>query len=184
MSVLSFAIVALITGLFALWFGYIGYNKNRKSFLHKIFGLMNLTVAFWSISYFFWLISDNYNEAYFWVGSLSLGANFIPIIYLHWIISLFNLNKKYARVIRIGYIITILFSFFVYSPLYFKDLRSVYDFIYWPTAGPLYIFYILILYIGFPSFGLMLLFRLYKSSTGKIRGQIQYWRIFKFSFMV
>ncbi len=169
-----YALTGLINGLGAIIFGLLVYKQNRKSFLHQIFGILNLAVALWGFSYFFWLISDSYNQAYFWVGSLSLGANFIPILYLHWILTLLKLNKKKRVVIRAGYILTVIFSLFIYTSLYIEKLRPILGFAFWPKAGPLYILYILILYLGLSGYGVIQLFKLYNISTGKRRSQLQY----------
>lgn len=169
-----FALSALINGVGATVFAFIGYRKNPDSFLHKIFGIYNLTVAFWSFSYFFWQISDSYNQAFFWVGTLSLAANFIPILYLHWMISIINLNKKYNKIIASGYIITIILSLFSYSSFYIVELKAVQGFEYWPVGGFLHLFYIIFLYLGFSGYGIYLLFKVLNKSIGLKRNQTKY----------
>jgi signal transduction histidine kinase len=169
-----FAFTGLINGLGATLFGILGYWKNRSSFLHKLFLVMNITIAFWGYSYFFWLISNNHESAYFWVALLSLGANFIPILYVHWALTLFKLNKKKKHVIRYGYIVTILFSLFVFTPLYIADLRPISGFKFWPQGGALHFLYIVLLYLGLSSYGTLQLIKIYKKSRGTRRNQIQY----------
>ena len=98
-----FALSSLLNGLGAIWFGIMGYRRNPQKFLYKIFGIMNLSVAVWSFSYFFWQISETYFHANLFVGFLSLGANFIPVVYLHWVLTLLNLNKEKKWILRFFY---------------------------------------------------------------------------------
>lgn len=169
-----FALFGLLNGLGATWFGIVGIKKRKEGFLYQIFAALNFTLAYWSYSYFFWLISNNYSTALFWVGNLSLGANFIPIIYLHWIVSLLKLNKRFGFFIRVGYLITFLFSLFSFSHYYVKDLYSFSTFSFWPVAGSLYIYYIIFLYIGIAGFALLLLITAIIKMKGIIRTQSLY----------
>ena len=159
-----FALTGLINGIGAILFGILGYRKNRASFLHRLFLVMNIVIASWGFSYFFWLTSNSSESAFFWVAVLSLWANFIPILYLHWAFTLFKLNKKKKLAIRYGYIATVLFSLFVFTPLYIVELKPALGFKFWPQGGLLHLLYIIFLYLGISSYGTFQLLKLYKKN--------------------
>ncbi len=169
-----FAFTGLINGIGAILFGIFGYWKNRTSFLHRLFLVMNIVIALWGFSYFFWLTSDSSESAFFWVAFLSLWANFIPILYLHWAFTLFKLNKKKKLVIRYGYIATVMFSLFVFTPLYIVELKPALGFKLWPQGGILHFLYIIFLYLGLSCYGTFQLLKLHKKSRGSKRSQVQY----------
>lgn len=65
---------------------YSYFQESKRVALYRIFRLMNIAVMVWGFSYWFWLQSTAPTSALFWIKLVSLGAIWIPIFYLHWII--------------------------------------------------------------------------------------------------
>lgn len=169
-----YALTGLINAIIALVFGSFGYWTNRGRFINKLFGLMNLAVAIWSIGYWLWLSADLYVSALFWVYILTLGSVWIPILYLHWIITLLGQNKTQKIAIYSGYVLTLFFTFLTLNSSMVSGLEKELFFTYWPKGTIWYLMYIIVLYLGVSGYGLILLIRSYKYVQGHIRSQVKY----------
>lgn len=133
---------------------------------------MNLGLAIWCFGYWRWLSADTQEAALFWSRVLNFGATLIPILYLHWI--LIFLKKQKKGIIIFGYIVTFIFLFFSFSPWYIKDVRPILDFYYWPQAGPLYLCYLIIGWLGLVGYAFYQLLKSHKTTVGHKKSQIQY----------
>lgn len=169
-----FAISALINLSAAVFFGIFGYSQNPKKFLNKIFLFMNLSVAFWSAGYFLWQISGDTASALFWTRVLTIGSTFIPILYLHWVLLLLNLADKKKIILIIGYIVTLFFLVFTFTPLMVNSVGTQLIFPFWPRAGVLYWCYIVFVYIGLAGYGCYQLFKELNNVIGHQRQQVKY----------
>lgn len=174
-NTLLFAFSGLINGLAALFFGVVGYKRNPKIFINKIFGLMNLSLALWSVSYWFWLRSNNQESALLWARSLAFFATFIPIFFLHWILILLKINKIKRWLIYPSYLITIILSLFSFTSLYVNRVAKEMFFEFWPKPGPVYHIFI-ILYVIIFGLGCFYLFKAYfdKNKLGFEKQQVKY----------
>ena len=105
---------------------------------------------------------------------LSIGSTFIPIFFIHWIFALFNLYKKKEGVLIGGYLITLFFLSFIFSPLYIKEITPQLSFLWWPQAGTVYSLYIIFGYLGMVGYGSYVLINLYHRVSGSLREQIKY----------
>ena len=165
---------SLINGILAISFGFFVYLKGRKKILNKTFFLMSLGVAIWSFSYCRWLLMTEEIGALFWSRILNFGATLIPIFFLHWVLNLLNLDKEKRKVLIFGYLITFIFLLFSFTPCYIQSVKPVLSFPYWPQAGPLYICFIILGYIGLVGYGLYQLFKVRKTAQKEKRNQIDY----------
>lgn len=116
------------------------------------FVLFSLFLGWWSFGFYFWITANNYNEAGFWVGVANFGFTLMPVAFYNWIVFLLKKDRRYL--IALGYIISVAFSLFSFTNLYFTDLTVVDNFIFWPRAGFIYIFYIIFIYLGFFILGI------------------------------
>lgn len=142
-----FAISGLLNSITAISLGFVVLFNDRKKFSNIIFWLFTFSVGIWSLGYYFWLSTTSREMAGFWFGILNIGSTFIPIFYYHWITVILGNDRK--KILRLGYIITFAFSLFSFTKLYFTDLTPIAGFRFWPQAGPVYIYYVVILYGGF-----------------------------------
>ncbi|MFA5431615.1 MAG: ATP-binding protein [Candidatus Paceibacterota bacterium] len=161
-------ITSLVLGSFVLL-------KNRKNLTNYTFILLSSAVCFWSFFYFLWQISTTHDTALFNTRMLSIGSIFIPIFYLHWVLSFLELkNIRTKFVLVFGYIVTFLFLMFSFSPMFIKDVEKVLVFDFWPKAGYLYTIYLIVSYLGLVGYGLVQLFRNYSHSNSLRQYQIKY----------
>jgi len=106
---------------------------------------------------------------------LSVGSVFIPIFYLHWVLSFLGLKDiKTKVVLYTGYVITFVFLLFSFSPIFIKDVESILIFPFWPKAGFLYTIYLIVSYLGLVGYGLFQLFKNYSQSNSLKQYQIKY----------
>jgi len=169
-----FALSGFINGVSALIFGLIIYLKNPKQLANKTFGLMTFALAIWAFGYGFWLSTQDKESALFWTRILSIGSTFIPIFFLHWIFALLNLQKKKELILIFGYILTLIFLSFVFTPLYVKDVVPQLSFPWWPEPGIVYNFYLILGYLGIVGYGGYELIKIYRETRGYLREQIKY----------
>lgn len=170
-----FAISALINAITSLTLGLFVFFKIKRNETNKTFILLSIAVFVWSIFYFLWQNSTDYNSALLYTKLLSIGSTFVPIFYLHWVLSFLGIKGKEKNIfLSLGYTLTFIFLLFAFSPLYIKNVEKVLVFDFWPKAGPLYTIYILFSYAGLVGYGLISLVREYFNSTGLRRYQIKY----------
>ncbi len=169
-----FALSGFINGLSAIIFGFFVFHKNPKKLSHKTFLLMNVALVFWGVSYGFWQLSLNKETALFWAKCLSIGSTFIPITFLHWIFTIYDLHKKRRAVIISGYLLTAILFLFSFSPLFVKNVKPQLNFPWWPIAGPVYTIYLFGAYGAIIAYACYELLKIYKKSSNDIRNQIKY----------
>ena len=133
-----YALTALINAIAATILSLLVYFKNRKGFTNKTFGLFSFFIAIWSYAYFFWQISKHADTALFWSRALMVGAIFIPISYLHFVLVLLNKLEEKKKILIIGYVIFIFFFLLNFTSLFVRDVRPELNFIFWPNAGVLF----------------------------------------------
>jgi signal transduction histidine kinase len=165
----------LINGLTLTVLGFFVFFRNRKALPNITYGIFCFFISFWSYSYFFWQISKTSVSAFFWCQMLMLGAIFVPAAYFHFILTFIkqHQNKATIKYVYIAYCVAGIFSILDFTPLMIVDVRPRLKFPFWPTAGPLYI-YFLIYFAIFATYGCFLLLREAKHATGIIRNQLFY----------
>lgn len=170
-----YAVAALINAITSLTLGSLIFFKNRKNITNYTFVLLSGAVFFWSIFYFLWQISTDYNTALLYTRLLSVGSIFIPVFYLHWVLSFLEIKELKAKIVLwFGYAITFVFLVFSFSPIFIKDVEKILVFNFWPKAGWLYTVYLLVAYGGLVGYGLIELIRSYSRSNSLRQYQIKY----------
>lgn len=168
-----YALSALINGITSTLLGVFVYFKKRQIAVNKRFCIFLLAVAFWSYSYFIWQISTSEESALLWCRMLMRGSIFIPITFAHFVAVWLNLYKENKKIIIWGYICSLVFFIFDFTPLFVKEVFPVLSFRYWPRAGVLYLPF-LFFWFGYVVYSWYLLVMSYQKSTGIKRNQIQY----------
>jgi signal transduction histidine kinase len=151
----------LIAALFFTGFGGFAVWKDHRDQQTRLFALMTLAFAIWIYSWFGLLRIgvDNSDTALLFARLLNFGAIFIPVLFLHWVLTIVGQArlKEGKMLLWICYAITAYFATFSFSDLYVSGTRSTPIFQYWPVAGPLYPYFVAIGYIGFVVIGLVIL---------------------------
>ncbi len=165
----------LINGLTLTILGLFVYLRDKKALPNSTYAIFCLFISFWSYSYFFWQISRSNREALFWCQMLMVGAIFIPAAYFHFITAMIGKNndKNIKRHILLAYLLAMVLLVLNFSPLMIADVRPRLKFPFWPTAGPLFKYFLMYFTI-YSVFGCYFLLRAAKKATGLIRNQFTY----------
>lgn len=167
-----YAISGLINFVTSALLGWLVFAQSKKKEYTKIvFSLFSLAVAFWSLGYFIWQVSETPGSALFWIKFLMAGAIFIPIFYLHFVINFLKLpNKKFL--LLSGYFLGFLFLVLdLFGKYFISGIEPKLGFKFWPVPGTIFHFFLFIffLYVAYSTF---LLLKKLKSTTGTWRNQI------------
>ena len=164
-----------IAGICFVSFGLFAYFNNRNLLSNRIFGLFSASFAIWCFSWFLTLIFKNdYPKALFFARLLNLGATLMPVLYLHWIVSVVGFNPFRKKFLIFAYSITAILILFSFSPIYIKGLILIYSFPVWPSAGSFYIMQIIFGYLLCVGYAVILLIKGIKQETGETRYQYNY----------
>jgi len=104
-----------------------------------------------------------------------VGAVFIPASYYHFILTFIDKNrdKKKISLVYLAYIAAVIFAILNFTPLMILDVRPRLIFPFWPTAGPIYKYFLLYFAI-YAIYGCYLLLREVKYANGVRRNQLFY----------
>lgn len=165
----------LITGIFFTGFGVFVYLKNPKALYNSLFGLLSLAFAIWSYGWYL-LITGGGNETtlLLFARILILGSTFIPVIFLHWVLSVLDLHKKRKFLLFLSYLITLFFASFSFSNLYIVGVYKTELGLYWPISGPYYSIFLIIGYGCFVLYAIFELLRHLHKEQGEKRYQMVY----------
>lgn len=169
-----YVLIGLVNGTVAVLFGLFVFLKNWRSTINRTFFLMGISVAFWSFAYARWIIATVESDALFWSRMLNLGATFIPIFFLHCVLSVLNITKEKKWVLVYGYTITVIFSLLSFTPLYIKFVKPVQSFPFWPQAGIVYVLFLIFGYFGLTGYGVYQLIKARKGADKEKSHQVNY----------
>ncbi|MFH1773297.1 MAG: histidine kinase N-terminal 7TM domain-containing protein, partial [Patescibacteria group bacterium] len=165
-SALINACVSLLLGIFILY-------KNPKAKLNKALFFWCFTVAFWSSFYFIWQLENKESKALLWTRLLMLGAIWVPIAYFRVVAIFLNFEKQKKFCIIFNYIISIIFSLLLLTPLMVKSVGPVANFSFWPKPGNAYIFF-LIMFAGVSLYSALLSYKFLKKVSAVKRAQLKF----------
>jgi len=168
-----YPISALINAATSTVLGILAYYKNRKNAVNVGFALFALSVAFWSYCYFFWQLSAEKSLALFWCRALMMGAIFIPVCYLQFVLALLDELSKKKKIIVAGYFLAAVFLALDFTPLFVKDVEPRMAFRFWPIAGVTYAPF-LAMFFGYVIYAWYLMFKALKTYSGIKANQIKY----------
>ena len=168
-----FAFAALLNFIVSLFLGVLVYLKSQGRKYYLFFILYFLAVAFWNFGYYFWQIADKADSALFWCRFLMIGAIFIPIFYLNFIIDFLKI-KRNKFIILISYIYATIFIVVDFTDYFVSGVEKKLIFNFWPVAGSLYSIFLAI-FAGLFCYGWYLLIRaLSKAKDENEKQQLKY----------
>lgn len=130
-----------------------------------------LAVAGWSGGYFFWQISADEASALFWVRMLSVLAIFtLPTCY-HFSVRLAGTSRNV--VIVAGYACAAVAAALCFTPLICERVAPLNGFPWWPRAGPLYWFYLLV-FFSFMLAGWAEMYAAFRTAGHARRNQLKF----------
>jgi len=128
--------------------------------------IFSFAFSMWTLPYAIWLAQPDATDALFWSRVLNLGATFIPIFYIHWVVLELGIESKRKALLIFGYIATLFFSLFSFSTLYIDRVVPVAGFPFWPQANILYATFLFTVCLPFFLYGIYLLSKaLFSSKT-------------------
>ena len=152
-----FFLSGLINFVASVFLGAFVFRRAEDKKVGKMFAIFCFFVAFWSFGYMFWPLSGSKESVLFWFQFSHIGASFISVAFLHFIITW--LKKKsifYKFVVSLAYASSLFFASQTFFPQFILDIVPKFSMEYWPVPGYLYYFY-LIHFFGFFLFSIILL---------------------------
>lgn len=140
MTYLAFTGLAIFLASFPL--GLFIVHRNSKSSVTKAYLNLNLSVALYGISYFFWQISTNITSQIFWFKILGIGIILIEPAFLHFTFSLTEQIRKKKNFLIGCYVINIIFIYFNLSGMLYTRFIPKYNFGLWPIPTTLFSIYL------------------------------------------
>ncbi|MDH5661442.1 MAG: hypothetical protein OEY92_00445, partial [Elusimicrobiota bacterium] len=168
-----FAITCILTFLVSLILGFVVYFKSGRRKVNGFLALSILSTALWSLGLGL-MVSAKYEElALFWLrGVHYLGAIFIPVFFLHFVLAFLEMDKIERKLILFTYIVAIVLQICNFT----GTLASVVPknpFRYYTKAGPFYPIFTF-MFFSCVVYSLYLLFKAFRTSSGVKRNQIRY----------
>ncbi len=167
-----YSISALVNFILSFTLGGIVLTKNPKSKINLTFFLFAITVAFWSLSYFFWQIATSEIKALFWARMLMAFAIFIPAFYLHFFFSLAG-NYKKKILIATYAVFSIFFLIDLLTSQFVVGMKPVFSFRFWPIPGTVFHLFLLV-WGAYVVYSTYLLYSLLQKSSGLTKMQTRY----------
>ncbi len=135
---LYLVVSSLINAISTFFLGIIVIGRGRKQKINQAFILIAVSLFVWSLGYYFWRISDSYEQALFWSRVLMLGAIFIAPANLFFIHVFFGSPAKYRKYFYLIFGTAFLFASFSFSPYFVATVEKIPVYGLWPKPGLLY----------------------------------------------
>jgi len=173
MLLISFVVVCIFTSILSLFFGIFVYLKGRAKRVNQIWGLMSLSVTFWSLGLGLMANAPNETLALFYLRGIHyFGAVFIPAFFLHFVLVLLGLDRIRKKLIIVGYVFALGLQITNFSGL-LAYVIPLAPFKYYTRPGFFYLTFTIFFAICV-LYALYLLFVELKRSSGARRNQIKY----------
>lgn len=162
-SVFLFTVSSIVLGIFSIL-------KNPKAFTVRLWFLMSVVIGIWSLGLLALLLAQTEETGIFYAKFLHAGASFIPIFFLHFVLSFLNkLNNKNQKWLLIaGYLLAVIFAVLSLTKEIIAGAPPKVGFPVWVEAGRLYP--LLLLYFWFYVLaGIYFLYQGYRRSDGVMK---------------
>lgn len=143
-----YTITTGVTSLLCFLVGYLAYQQDKKSLLHKKWFIFCSSVAIWSFGYFLTLTEwfSYFTSLYCSRVSHAFGA-FIPILFFDFVSIQVKEKERYKKFITIGYYISAIMFICCLTPFVVKNIIPKMNIKYYPEGGVLYPVYALLYYV-------------------------------------
>ena len=170
-----YALTAIITFMSSLVLGIFVYVWDRRNSVNRIFALLSLSIAVFTLGQFMREIAPTKAFALFWGGNILFsGLILVPVFFLHFVFTLTN-RKRILKPLIIFYVISGFFFILLHTTdwLILRDMIPKQSFNYYSIPGKLFpsffiLFLVIIVYSHFELFVTL------KQSFGIKRNQIKY----------
>jgi len=162
-----------ITALASLILGLFVWLKDIKKTSNITLGLLSLAIAFWAFAQFMGGIFDEKWLVLFWSRLGIAAACFIPVFFLHFILSLIDKTKFETKLIKIVYGLGLIFLLLDLTKLFVADVGPTMGYKFYPKAGVVYPFFAVFLFAVFIYAFVRLVLAL-KLEQGEKKNQLTY----------
>lgn len=153
------AFTGLIIAVASLALGGLVVFSNPIAAVNRVFGLLGLSLAVWGFGYYNSFSATDPTAALLWAKVFMLGAAFIPVFYLHFVVLFINRYPKFKFSVISGYILSTTFAYAsLVSENFISRVAPNRWFTFWPIAGDFYI-YFLVFFFAALVFSIYLLSR-------------------------
>ena len=166
-----FPISALVNCLAGTALGTFVFLRRPRDIRNQTYFLFSISVAIWSYNYFFWQISEEPFQALLFCRLLMGGAIFIPIFYLHHLLTLLGEQKSKKNFLIGCYIFGVIALAADTTPFFVSRVESALQFRYWPKPGWMFAPF-LIIWIGIIAYTEFLILFLAIRSKGALKAQM------------
>jgi two-component system NtrC family sensor kinase len=172
LSLILYTLSNLLSAIIFLGLAGFVYLRGRNRLVNRLFALWSVSVSLWAFGVFGQSLAPDEEEALRWSQFLHVGAAFIPILFLHFILRYLNVKRVLLIVL---YAMGAGFALAAVAPGSFliREVSPITVFRFYPKAGPLYpgflTYFSSCLFIAFYE-----LWRAYHSSYAIRRNQIRY----------
>ncbi|MFH1188625.1 MAG: ATP-binding protein [bacterium] len=171
---LYFSASGLFNAITCTLLGYWVYKNSKDNKVNRLFAYLCFGFAAWSWPYVMWPLAKTREDVLFWFRVLHYGAIFIPVLYFHFVSAWLGTDTKEKKWhIILGYCIGIFFCFFVFTPLFIKDMQPIFSMKWWAVPGVIYYFY-LIFFFFYYIYASIYLFWGYRKLEGVKRVQTKF----------
>jgi two-component system nitrogen regulation sensor histidine kinase GlnL len=169
-----YAVSGLLNFVTSAAVGLYVFTRDKRDLRYRTYGGFCLSLAIWSLGYFFWQIAGSPEEALFWVRVLMAGAIFIPVTNFHHVTEILAHAPFEKRWIKAGYLFCFGALFLdIFTSVFVEGVSEKLGFPYWPEPGPAFH-----LYIGLFAYCLVrwtyLLIKESRNASGLRRNQLRY----------
>ena len=140
MSFLAFT--GLINFITCSFFGVYVLIKKPKGTLNILYFLVNLSIAVFSIGYFFWQLSNDIPSSLLWFKVLMTGVILINPTFLFFVFVITSTIKKKKIELIIYYLINIFFLILNLNLNLYSTLETRYNLGFWPEPTKLFHIYL------------------------------------------
>jgi len=169
-----YAISALINGLTSTLLGLYVFTRDVSDKRYQTYGLFCLSLSVWSYSNFFWQISNNDREAWFWLRMLMAGAIFIPVTNFHHIMEFLRWPSEKIRWIWLGYGLSLVLLFLDwFSILLVQGNTPKLGYRFYPVPGPAFPIFLVFFFYCVLHFTYLLIHES-RRATGLRLNQVRY----------
>ena len=175
------ATALFVTGITHLTLAWVVFRKGSNRLTSSTYALYSVAIAWWSSLEAIAITKTTASSALFWWRLNHVGVIFIPIFFVHFVLSLFDAAERQKRklLVRIIYGLGFVFLFLDATGLLIQKVVPKFYFRYFIDPGQIYpVFFVA--WLGLAFYGLIELFRIYLSSSEAKRNQLNYfcWSMF------
>jgi len=167
-----YSISSILTFTTCFFLGLFILIKSRNITQNRLFSLATIITGIWCLFPFLSSVAIDKQKALFYTRIIYIYAAFVPAVWLHFMLTLLNKAQAKQGLIRVIYLISLLWSSLSFHPLYIEGTIRFAPF-FSLIPGPLYIFFVLFFAVTMIII-LMNLVQSYRQILGYRKNQLKY----------